>query len=805
MPLGISSLYRDIYDKIFVNGSELDQNVARLTFRWILGAMTPVCPDLLLGWLRLQYQIDDLATEDILSICRNILTIEKDVIVFTHLTAKDFILSESDFTLEICQKSVTLQALRHLTLTLKSSAPQLDDSVVKEEVEKDIQELGISFEQALDLEVPPRTPNFYALFFWIGQVQFAGGDQDDEIYQGLNEILGRQSHPSLLFGKLIRFYATSHDIGLFGLNRWGRQLSYNKLYLREDFCRSISSDDYTPLEIAIAASFSRCTQWILDNEPPNATFIYETQLLKHSATFFGSDDSKCFKKLLSLADPGTLSIYELYPIFEIFSKADAIDPAVYTLDYLRIKATQLKLDQDVLYAALLCLAIQHEVSEAFLLSILAQKPNFQIQKAEALKGSYYNPLYFLYTWDMQDPARLNTVRLLLDHGYNINTILTREYFGGSSYDELSVSTLEAFVVLNGYPRGWPLFFQVLADHGVKFSKTVAEASESIRGNDPCREDTDLCQKATRKLHTRRATIPSEAQKFDSAENKEEYNFLELLLRRYIIKLGKFFPNNSDVPGRQASFIPRYAPEGKSDELEFEEVLSTVKIAIKCGADINNAAIMRAAHLDWLGKPEVLQEIRQARSDADAFIKTTMSACRKAVIRKEAADIKMLSKYILYNGVDLGASPTGEFEDSLIGILLNGEDELSEQKISKAALLICKWGTGTSRTAMSFKGLEHLLDYLTNADNQPLKEYFLRRGIIWSSNSQAVWEPIRIPWPHSFTKQLRYRDPFKKAIERNLEPGSLAPIDPKLLRFVMSRADWMQQDFDSMIAALDAEE
>ncbi|KAK6349541.1 hypothetical protein TWF696_005825 [Orbilia brochopaga] len=779
IPLGISNLYQDIYEKIFLNGSELDRKVAELTLRWILGAMIPIRPDFLLGWLQLHHQVHDLTTDDILSICRNILTLEKNAIVFTHLTAKEFILSQAGFRSEVCQKDVTLHTLQLLSSMSNSSAPGLYDSIVEEEFKNGVQELGIR-----KSSLSPHTPRYFALCFWIGQIQVAG-DEDADIYRTLSEIMGTQSHPSSLFTKLIQFYSKSYSNDFSEGNIWFTGCGeYNLTGIKKhqalrNFCTSISSNDYTPLEIAIAASFSRYTLWILENEPPSTSFIYETRLLQHSASFYRHDDGKCFKKLLSLAAPENLRLFELYPIFEIFARDNATDIALHMLEYLRISTPKLQLDTELMYAAFLCLALRFDVSRAFILPILSQKPDLQLDR-------FHNPLLFLISWDMEDPARLDTVKLLLDHGYDINTKLTIGEWWTARNPGLSISTLEAFVVLNNHPRGWRNFFQLLEDNGVGFSKTAAMATKGIR-----RIDTK--QLGTHDMTPRPSYEAPQAQDSFSAG---DCNLFELLLRRYLFELDSLISSSHQHSVKRDPSISYY--QGGTSGLKLEDVILIVKTAIKCGATVNNAAIMRAAHLDWLGIPAVLQEIKQARPDADTVIEETMDKCRKAVVTKTAEDMEMLSQYILYGGVDIGASPTGKLEDSLIGTTLAKEERLSSREISKAAFQICKLGFDNN---VNWFTNEDLFNDLLDTHDQQLREYLLKCGI-----TKGKKRPITtLPWPHIVTKQLIYRDQFQKAIDDYREPGSLAPIDPKISRYVKSRADSLDKFFEILLAETEPEE
>ncbi|KAJ6264939.1 Vegetative incompatibility protein [Drechslerella dactyloides] len=782
IPLGISNLYQDIYRKIFSDGGGLDQKVARLAFQWILGAVTPISPPLLLGLLERHHQVDDLSTEDILSICRNILTLEKDTLVFTHLTAKDFILSQADFSLVACRKDVALQTLPLLISILRSPAHTFE-SIVENELENDMQSLKMSLAEAFAAHRPPQTPIFYALCFWTGQIQLAGGDKDNDLYQTIGEIMGTQSRPSDLFEKLVRYYSTQYPGQGIGQNIWrsGRVSGDFRLKHRQlsDFCRRMSSEDYTPLEIAIASSFPRYALWILDNEPPTADFIYEKQILQHSAKFYRADDGECFKKLLSLSAPENLRLFELFPIFEIFAQGGATDIAVHTMEHLKNVASGLKLDTELLYASLLCLALNHEVGPAFILPILLQKPTLQPEYFD-------NPFLFMIYWNMEEPSRLNVVKLLLDHGYNINTLLTIKPWWLEGDPQLSMSTLEAFVALNKYPWGWHNFFQLLSNYGISFSNPAAKVTSSIVGAHQG-QMADLSP-----------DLGHEAPKTKDFNTTQKSNLLELLLHRYLAELGQIFPRDNQQPIRRGPSLPHF--QKNDDKLSLEQVISTIKIAIKCGAIVDNSTIMRAAHLEWIGVPEILQEIKRARPDASAVIRATIDFCQKAIITKAPNDLKVLSQYIQYNGVDIGASSTGKLEDSLVGLALAKEERLCDQKISPAAFQICTWG---SARRSPWPTTEECFNSLLNSDNQQMREYLLKRGVVETGDGQRSINTL--PWPHILTTQTQFNYKLRKLMERYCEPGSDVPIDPKLSQFAKSRRDSVDRFFDELLENLKDEE
>ncbi|KAF3923193.1 hypothetical protein ABW20_dc0109640 [Dactylellina cionopaga] len=602
-PTKLSELYKEVYESIFIGDDELDRNIAQTALLWVLGAVRPLTSAEMTGLIRWKVDAEDLGIEDILAACRNILACDPESleIRLLHLTTKDFLLLQPGMDLKTAQKTVSVDCLQILN-TAKELPAAVPYSIgcgyptalreKKMPIYREALEEGQTDGILPEIKVLSYSHLFYAWRYWIMQIRVTG-DEEDDIFRELFQLMGSLSKPESKFLDIAEAYCYG-AWDFYVSNIWLPK----KYFVRELVSWGLQKHGKlcTPFDIAIAGPFPRYIQWIWQNDVPTLEAILERKgFLEQSAK---SPRSNCFEPLLDrlFKEAGLAKVEPLaYGIVNGLCMNDFVDGFRYFFDSLEAAGCE---NVPHLLGYSLSRTINVRRSEEMFQEILRRKPD--------LKGDN-NPLNETYTLIPITPYSLKILRLLTEHGADINGT----YSFGLHGQRCTVLQYLQYL----YTGHW--------DHWPKVIEAFSRLGADMNGT---------------------GVVPGIGEQYDKSCF---YTSMEIPMIQYLHFKARIFSVKEAYYGKPYTM---------------DQLVEIIRAFYKAGAKITDAIIMRAWEIHLVDGPDALDEIRKIRPDTQQVIENTMKRCLDAI---EAGNLDLVKHLMQQKGIGLEVS-LSDFSGSPLG-------------------------------------------------------------------------------------------------------------------------------------------
>ncbi|KAF3936301.1 hypothetical protein ABW19_dt0208055 [Dactylella cylindrospora] len=645
MPSKLSKLYVDIWDDIFVKGSELEQTIARKAFQWILGAAIVPGPEFLINLIKSQMDVGDLSTDDILSICRNLVIIENEVLGFTHLTVKEFIESTTDFDPQSCKDIVSLETMQLIIEISSLPSGDIGRTILEQEAadktEKDSlvgfirhgrPPAEMSIVSMMTASMPTRTPAFYAWVYWPWQIKHSS-DRSEKVYSMLSGILGTYSEPGIVFKKIIQSYRSCQNSGnniLICMVIYVMRRGYMRIGSEPGLIDKCVDSEECPLKLATLVPYSRYLECAAEGGLPGGDVIRRHDLLVCSIQ---ADNLAVYRALLSRLRINDLKHRTALRALKCLAERGFREEWEYSLDYLKDKgpSTQLFLSEYLEYSleyARPYSADDSEVIQAILnrllnLNLCLRLPDFTGVSARALARC------------LRDQSVLV---LLFKCGFNLNMLVV-----DTPPPTAVVQTLlQFFVSVDALPSAWPLFFKLGKEQGVDFNKTSEDVQSSSFDN-------------------------ANDRRYSATARWDHMTPLEIILRRLVAVHSDF------ILCAERALSLRIEGFGESGEALTPSIaMEILKLLLSSGTPAKDPVILQAAYLRDLGISDILEEIMKYRPEAEDIVYKSLQGCLNAIDQR---DLTRVAEFVERGGVNINLTLCGQRLSPLARAMENDDYEM----------------------------------------------------------------------------------------------------------------------------------